>query len=142
MREKHKPNHQNNDPAEHDDQGLSQTAGLTGPLNILKQSIRQVPANKYALGVVGLVAAVSISIGLVRGNWQAAVAGGTAMLVAMVVLRIFAVEQKLADRAPRTPLTAQVLTWLSLSAFAVVLVLLVSKFYTVLFPSSDRKSVV
>ena len=112
--------------------------GLEGPLKILKQSIKLVPANKYAFGVVGLVAAVSIAIFLVRGNWQLAIAGGVAMLVSMIVLRLFAVQDAASvETAPQqVPLPAQVLTWIGLVAFALVLVMLIAKFGTILFPSS------
>jgi hypothetical protein len=109
--------------------------GISGPLNILKQSIKHVPANKYAFGVVGIVAAASVSIILVGGKWQAAIAGGVVMLAGMVVLRVFSGSGGGDSRQPDPSPAAQALTWLCIVAFAVVLGLFVSKLYVALFPT-------
>lgn len=104
--------------------------GISGLINILNQSIKQVPANKYAFGVVGVVAAAALSIILVGGKWQAAVAGGVAMLAGMVVLRAFAAGQS--PQAGQS-LPNQALTWFVIIAFAVVLSLFIGKLYVTLF---------
>jgi hypothetical protein len=117
-----------------------QRANFIGPLDILKQSIKQVPANKYAFGVVGIVAAVAVSTGLVRGSWQTALAGGTAMLIAMVLLRIFALGEADVISSAKASRSTQVLTWLSLLTFAVVVVLLLGKLYMILFPPTASQT--
>jgi hypothetical protein len=113
--------------------------GISGPLNILKLSIKQVPANKYAFGVVGVVAAAAISIILVGGKWQAAIAGGVVMLAGMAVLRVFSAGVSRRSRQPDQPLSTQALTWFCIVAFAVVLSLFIGKLYVTLFPSKEIK---
>jgi hypothetical protein len=58
------------------------------PLNVLREAIRAVPAVKYALGVAGIAAAVSIVAGF-RINLRVAVLGVVIMLGLMTVLVIF-----------------------------------------------------
>jgi hypothetical protein len=110
------------------------SSGISGALDILKQSIKHVPANKYAFGVVGIVAAASISTFLAGGQWQAAVAGGVVMLGGMVVLRVFSAGGSGGPEQPDPHPAAQVLTWFCIATFAVVLSLFVGKLYLVLFP--------
>src|SRR5437016_110544 len=90
--------------------------GMSVSLNILKQSIKHVPANKYAFGVVGIVAAASVSIILFGGKWQAAIAGGVVMLAGMVVLRVFSASGTGPSRQPAPSPAAQALTWLCIVA--------------------------
>jgi hypothetical protein len=106
-------------------------------LSILKQSIRYVPANKYAFGVVGIVAAASLSIILAGGKWQVAIAGGVVMLAGMVLLRVFSAS---GDRPSKNNLSpaAQALTWFCIVAFAVVLSLFIAKLYQSLFAASAK----
>jgi hypothetical protein len=107
----------------HDGQAIS----IPGLLALLRESIKNVPANKFAFGVVGITAAVCISFLLVRGNWKLAIIGGVAMLVGMVLLQVFAEEEMNGSRQKR------ILTSVSLMAFAVVLAFLLFKFYAILF---------
>jgi hypothetical protein len=114
--------------------------GDSGPLSVLKQSIKHVPANKYAFGVVGIVAAASSSIVLAGGKWQAAVAGGVVMFAGMVLLRVFSGKETKTSLQPGPPLATQALTWFCLVAFAVVLSLFIGKLYVMLFPPADTVS--
>jgi hypothetical protein len=114
--------------------GTSQPS-FSNLLAILRESIEKVPANVYALGVVGIVAAASVATILAGGNWLAAVVSGVVMLAGMVILKIFAGTTSRTERTPHS-LQATVLTWLCLLAFAFVLALLVAKFYFVLFPQT------
>jgi hypothetical protein len=105
------------------------------PLSILNASIKRIPANKYALGVVGVVAAAALCIRLAGGEWLVAIAGGVAMLVGMVVLRVFASPGSPGAVGNSPSYQAAVLVWTCLFAFVCVLSLLVGKFYFVLFPA-------
>jgi len=105
------------------------------PLSILNASIKRIPANKYALGVVGVVAAAALCIRLAGGEWLVAIAGGVAMLVGMVVLRVFASPGSPGAVGNSPSYQAAVLVWTCLFAFVCVLSLLVGKFYFVLFPT-------
>lgn len=111
--------------------------GMSVPLDILKQSIKLVPANKYAFGVLGVVAAALVSIKLTGGNWLAALVGGVVMVAGMVILRVFATSGVRSSKQAHPPAqTAQVLTWVCIVAFAVVLSMLIGKLYIYLFPGS------
>ena len=111
--------------------GTLDNAGL---LKILEASIKRVPANMYALGVLGVVAAAVLALRMASGSAILTVGGGIAMLAAMVLLRIFAKPAE-----PTTPYSSQAitLTWICLVAFVVVLSLFVAKLYASLFPSSS-----
>lgn len=61
----------------------------TSPINILREAIRAVPALKYALGVLGIVAAISIAVSL-KVSFRVAVIGTLIMIVLMTALVIFA----------------------------------------------------
>jgi hypothetical protein len=109
-------------------------ANLRYPITLLKDSVQSVPANVYAVGVVGVVAAAMISITLAAGNWLVALGGGVTVLAGMVVLRIFAKPTESSRRLHQRSTEAVVLTWLCLAAFMVVLSLLVGKLTFILFP--------
>jgi hypothetical protein len=87
---------------------------------------------KYAGWVVLLVTAASLSIKRAGGSWMAAVAGGVAMLAAMVIIRIFAEVIGVSKNRPQS-IHGKVLSWISLLAFCFVLLLLIVKFSLVLF---------
>jgi len=106
-------------------------------LDILRLSIKQVPANKYAIGVVGIVAAAMLSILLAGGKWQPAVAGGVVIFGGMVLLRVFSASRSRGTEGHSQPLQTQALTWLIIVAFAVVLSLFIAKLYLTLFPAPD-----
>ena len=59
------------------------------PFRILKDAIKQVPALKYALGIVGIVSAISIISTLVT-DFRVAVFGTLIMILLMIFLVIFA----------------------------------------------------
>jgi YVTN family beta-propeller protein len=108
---------------------------LEGLLTVVRESIRQVPRNVYAFGVLGVVAAASASILVAGGNWLFAVAGGVAMLAGMVVLRIFSDHPvHSGSQTHHQSRPALVLTWCCLLAFVIVLGLLVGRFALLLFP--------
>jgi hypothetical protein len=108
------------------------------PLPLLKQSIKHVPANKYAFGVVGLVAAAAISFRLM-GDYVAAILGGVAIFTGAVVLRIFAETTPKTTRA-RSSWASRVLVWFCLGMFIVVTVLGVIRLYVALFRPSATPS--
>lgn len=108
-------------------------------LAILKASIKQLPANVYALGVVGIVAAATIATILAGGKWFVAVVSGVIMFAGMVILRIFAGSHT-PETAPRKSAQAQFLTWICLLAFTMVLVFLVARFFFMLFPQSSSQT--
>jgi hypothetical protein len=61
----------------------------TSPMNILREAIKAVPQLKWALGVLGLVAAVAI-VASFKISFRVAFIGAVIMLVLMVALVVFA----------------------------------------------------
>jgi hypothetical protein len=61
----------------------------TSPINVLNEAVRAVPALKYVLGVLGIVAAIAIARGFVSSA-RVAVIGTLIVLVLMVAVVIFA----------------------------------------------------
>jgi hypothetical protein len=86
----------------------------------LLEAVRQVPAMKYAVAAVGVVAAVAISLGLVLGSYTVAILGSVAIFSAMLLLRLYAVAQP-AEVAFDPSLPIKVLVWAVVIAFVVVL---------------------
>lgn len=82
---------------------------MTSALAILRQAIAQVPAVRYALGVGGVCSIVAIVLLGWKLEPATAVIGALAVLVAMVVLVVFAALAKIGGKAMR-PL-AMVLAW-------------------------------
>jgi hypothetical protein len=81
------------------------------PMRILRESIRAVPAVKYALGIAGVISAVAI-IASLAVDLRVALFGGIIMIILMTLLVIFA---HLTTTAPRYFLApALFLTWSSL----------------------------
>lgn len=81
---------------------------ITQLLRILKESIRAVPAMKYALAVAGIISVVAM-VGALKVSPQVAVFGAIIILVLMVATVIFA---KLTAVAPRHFfLPVQVMMW-------------------------------
>jgi hypothetical protein len=67
---------------------------LTGsPANVLREAIKEVPQLKYALGVLGIIAAISIALTFQR-SLRVAVIGTLIMLVLMVAVVVFAALTK------------------------------------------------
>ena len=113
---------------------------LLVPLEMLRESIQAVPANAYALGVVGIVAAAAISLMLTGGNWVVSLAGGIAAFAGMVVLRIFAQSETLTrKKTPKAPVDALFLTWTCLIGFTAVLGMLIGRLYFELFPDHPKQ---
>lgn len=82
-------------------------AGLT-PWTILQAAIKAVPALKYALGVLGIVSAITI-IKVFGIDFRVAVFGTIIMVVLMVALVVFAALTKV--RSPQVRSAALVLMW-------------------------------
>jgi hypothetical protein len=84
-------------------------------LTIIRESIKAVPAMKYALAVAGVLAVVAM-VGAFKLSPQAAIVGSVVTLVLMVAMVIFA---RLTTVAPRNfLLPVQVMLW----AFLIVTV--------------------
>src|SRR5262245_59934967 len=84
-------------------------------LKIIRESIKAVPAMKYALAVAGILAVVAL-VGAFKVSPQMAVFGGVVTLVLMVAMVVFA---RLTTTAPRHfILPVQVMMW----AFLIVTV--------------------
>lgn len=102
--------------------GTRDAIGLltTSPLNILKAAISAVPSLKYVLGVLGLVAAVSIARGLVTSA-RIAVIGALIILVLMVAVVIFAALTQ-AEGATRIAAVVMMFAFLTLTIATVFLI--------------------
>src|SRR5262245_58475132 len=75
----------------------SRWKAILTPFNALNRAVRAVPAMKYALAVLGLVAVVAI-VAAWRIDFRVAVFGAVIILVLMVAVLIFARLTKLAPR--------------------------------------------
>lgn len=71
--------------------------GSLNPLTILKDAIKAVPAMKYALAVLGLVAVVAI-VSLWRVKYEVAIFGAVIILALMVPVLVFAKLTKVAPK--------------------------------------------
>jgi hypothetical protein len=100
---------------------------MTSPITLLRESIRAVPAVKYALGVAGIASAIAIikALGL---DYRVAVIGTVVMLVLMTVLVVFARLSTLGGPDFRLP--ALVFTWFSL---LLVIAISIAMFSSVFF---------
>jgi hypothetical protein len=83
------------------------------PLVIIKDAIKAVPSIKYALGILGMAAAISV-VGLLRLNYKLAFFGILLMFPLMVILLVFAKLTGFEDSAFKRP--AFVLLWFSVIA--------------------------
>lgn len=97
------------------------------PLSILRESIKAVPALKYALGVAG-IASVIVIIRVFKLDYGVALVGTIIMLLLMTSLVVFARLSSLASPDMRVP--ALVFTWFSL---LFVIVIAITMFSSVLF---------
>lgn len=100
---------------------------MTTPLSILRESIKAVPAVKYALGVAGLASVIAI-VRSFNLDPRVAVFGAIVMLLLMTLLVIFARLSSLATPDFRLP--ALVFTWFSLT---LVIAIAFSMFLSVFF---------
>src|SRR5215475_12800790 len=71
--------------------------GSLNPLTILKDAVKAVPAMKYALAVLGLVAVVAI-VSLWRVKYEVAIFGAVIILGLMVPVLVFAKLTKVAPK--------------------------------------------
>jgi hypothetical protein len=84
----------------------------TGPLSMLHEAIKAVPAVKYALGIAGLISVIAIVTGGLKIDLRVAVFGTIVMLVLMTMLVVFAKLAFASQKQFVLPLT--VFTWFSL----------------------------
>lgn len=100
---------------------------MTAPLLILRESIKAVPAVKYALGLAGLASVIAI-IRSLNLDYRVAVIGTVVMLLLMTSLVVFARLSSLTSPDFRLP--ALVFTWFSLF---LVIAIAFSMFLSVFF---------
>ncbi|SEF11942.1 hypothetical protein SAMN02787142_7801 [Burkholderia sp. WP9] len=81
---------------------------MDGLLAILREAIKQVPAMRFALAVVALVAVVAIVLKFNIGTAQTIV-GGVVVLIGMVLLFVFSTLTSLDKSALRLP--SMVMVW-------------------------------
>jgi hypothetical protein len=97
------------------------------PLSILRESIKAVPAVKYALGIAGIASVLAI-VGSFHLDFKVALIGMAVMLLFMTLLVIFAALSNLAPPDLRLP--ALVFTWFSL---LLLIAVAFSMFFSVFF---------
>jgi hypothetical protein len=97
------------------------------PLELLRESIKAVPAVKYALGVAGIASAIAI-VRTLNLDYRVATLGTIVMLLLMTTLIVFARLTSLASPDFRLP--ALVFTWFSL---LLVIAISVAMFTSVFF---------
>ncbi len=107
-----------------------------GPTEWLLESTRQLPAVKYALGVVAVVAVAAISTGFFLTNWLMALYGGVAAFLGMLLVRLYAVSKPKSARIDVSR-PVQVLVWTGVVAFVVVVGLGLVKLGMVTFASEN-----
>lgn len=107
----------------------SRDAGLinASPFSILRAAIQAVPAVKYALGMLGIVAAISVAKLLVS-SFRVAALGCLVTLVLMVMLLVFAAATKLVAGSLKVAALILVYSFLAVSV-ATVLCLFSSVFF-------------
>src|SRR6266550_1224461 len=91
------------------------------PLGILNAALRAVPALKYALGVAGLAVLGGVVVAALGKNIRVAVIVLGGMLVAMVLLFVFA--RLVESRGPAITAASVVLLWATTLTFCAFLVL-------------------
>ena len=72
------------------------------PLDIVREATKAVPAVKYALGVAGVLAALSIAAAFFT-SWAAAALGFLVMLILMILLYVFSIMVNIAGEAAKPP---------------------------------------
>jgi len=113
----------NAEGAPKEDEDAGQLAPMPhDPASWLIEAARRLPIMGYAVGVVGVAAAAAISLGFFLGSPLYAIYGAVAVLVGMVVLRVFASAKPIAE-----PISlrweVKVLIWASLLAIIAALTL-------------------
>jgi hypothetical protein len=110
------PNHMSQDGS-HNDITANQSAPLS-PLSILNAARKAVPAVDYALGAAGVAAAAAIIVAIL-GNGRAAFIILGAMLVAMILLFVFA--RLVTAQSPAVTQAGTVLLWMVIVFFGTFL---------------------
>lgn len=98
----------------------------------LLEAARRIPAMKYGIGLVGVVAVVALCLVLTLGRWQYAVFGGAVVIAGMVILRIYAAWQPKVTRMDISG-PAKALIWTIVVLFVLLLSLLLAWFARSLF---------
>jgi len=89
------------------------TTDVTGPARqLIDRAIREIPAARYFLGVVGIAAALSLTGALLLYNWKVAFVGGIVVFFGAVLVVVFANLARLGPGWLKLP--AIVLTWMSI----------------------------
>ncbi len=104
----------------------SSQIGVSKPRNAaswLLEAVRQVPDMKYAVAVVGIAAAASISLGFFWHNYLVAVFGSVAVFAGMLLVRLYVTAQFKQKKAvdPSGPL--QVIIWAVTAAIVCIIAL-------------------
>lgn len=87
---------------------------FSSPYDILTDAIKAVPSLKYALGVLGIVAAIAI-VNAFRIDYRVAILGALVMFALMVLLLVFAKLTKAASKQFRVPVVVLMWTFLLLT---------------------------
>jgi len=126
-------------PAKGDQPATDGSASLPPktPAGWLLTAADRIPPIKYAIGVVGLVAAAAISIGFFLGHWNYALFGGIAVFVGMVLVRLYASSVPASVRI-NPSLPVQVILWACVIAFIACLAMGVVTLGLTLFASSQH----
>ncbi len=90
------------------------------PINVIKESIKTLPAVKYALGIAGIVAVIAIAKLFVT-DLRIAVVGTLVILVLMVGLLVFAKLSKAKDPLFHYPSVIMLWTFLVLTLASAIL---------------------
>lgn len=101
----------------------------------LLEAVRQVPSMKFAVAVVGLVAAAAISCGVFLSNYLAAIIGGFTVLFFMFLLRIFA-ESKLSSTQVNVAKPMRFLIWTTVAAYPICLAMGIFRVGLLMFGST------
>jgi len=104
----------------------SDTGGYINPMALLQSAIRAVPAVKYALGVGGILAVITI-IGSFGLSYRVAFVGTVALFLGMLLLLLFANAAGLPGQKRKLP--ALIFTWFGLFAFVSTWALLMSSVF-------------
>src|SRR5262245_30430797 len=91
------------------------------PLKVLRESIKAVPAIKYALGVAGIISVIAI-VKAYNVDFRIAVVGTLIMLILMTVLLVFARLSAAADKSFRYPMLFMLWSFLLLTIATAALI--------------------
>ncbi len=103
------------------DQGLSKPgSSFLDPTKVIKEAIGNVPAVRWAYGVAGVLAALSLGLSFFHSGPPAALLGAGFMIALMVLLRVFAyVASRSQLKAPATLMVWTVVILFTLAGFGI-----------------------